>query len=155
MKFTTIKDVVDRKSATPLKSLRSIKSFYTNKNTFIKTLFMDNEFEVLRDNLREELLTLNTTATNQHVPQIEIQVKVVKERVQSTWNSLPYKNFPNRMISCMVENEVFCLNALQIYSGMYSTISLRTLLTGITINFSKHRKIQFGAYAEPHQKPSH
>ena len=64
MKFTTIKNVVDRKSATPLKSLRSIKSVYTNKNTFIKTLFMDNEFEVLRDNLREELLTLNTTATN-------------------------------------------------------------------------------------------
>ena len=64
MKFTTIKNVVDRKSATPLKSLRSIKSVYTNKNIFIKTLFMDNEFEVLRDDLREEGLILNNTAAD-------------------------------------------------------------------------------------------
>ena len=32
MKFTTIKNVVDRKAAILLKALRSIKSVYTNKN---------------------------------------------------------------------------------------------------------------------------
>ena len=50
MKFTTIKNVVDWKAATLLTSLHSIKSFYTNKNIFIKPLFVDNEFEVLQDN---------------------------------------------------------------------------------------------------------
>ena len=40
--FTTIKTVVDWKAATLLKYLCSIKSVYTNKNIFIKTLFMDN-----------------------------------------------------------------------------------------------------------------
>ena len=59
---------MDRKAATLLKSLRSIKSVYTNKNIFIKTLFMDNEFEVLQDDLREEGLTLNTNAADEHVP---------------------------------------------------------------------------------------
>ena len=49
MKFTTIENVVDRKLATLLKFLRSIKSVYTDKNIFIKTLFMDNKFEVLQD----------------------------------------------------------------------------------------------------------
>ena len=47
MKFTTIENVVDRKAATLLKALRRIKSVYTNKNIFITTLYMDNEFEVL------------------------------------------------------------------------------------------------------------
>ena len=47
MKFTTIESVVDRKADTILKYLHSIKSVYTNKYIFIKTLFMDNEFEVL------------------------------------------------------------------------------------------------------------
>ena len=51
MKFTTIKNLVARKAATLLKSLLSIKSVYTNKNIFIKTLFMDNKFEVLQDAL--------------------------------------------------------------------------------------------------------
>ena len=39
---------------------------------------MDNKFEVLRDDLREEVLTLNTTAADEHVPQIERQIKVLK-----------------------------------------------------------------------------
>ena len=78
MKFTTIENVVDQKADTLLKSLRSIKSVYTNKNIFIKTLFMYNEFEVLQDNLREEGFTLNTTTANNHIPQIETQIKVVK-----------------------------------------------------------------------------
>ena len=51
MKFTTIENVMDRKAATLLKYLRIIKSVYTNKNIFIKTLFMDKEFEVLQENL--------------------------------------------------------------------------------------------------------
>ena len=29
---------------------------------------MDNEFEVLRNALRDEEITLNTTAANEHVP---------------------------------------------------------------------------------------
>ena len=68
MKFTTIKNVVDWKADTLLKALRSIKSVYTNKNIFIKTLFMDKEFEVLQENLWEEGLTLNTNAADDHVP---------------------------------------------------------------------------------------
>ena len=47
MKLTTIENVVDEKAATLLKSFRSIKIVYTNKNIFIKTLYMDNKFEVL------------------------------------------------------------------------------------------------------------
>ena len=84
MKSTTIENVVDRKAATLLKALRSIKSVYTNTNIFIKTLFMDNEFEVLRDALQDEGITLNTNAADEHVPQIKRQIKVVKEQVRST-----------------------------------------------------------------------
>ena len=68
-----------QKADTLLKALRSIKIVYTNKNIFIKTLFMDNKFEVLQDDLQEEGFTLNTTAANEHVLQIERQIKVVKE----------------------------------------------------------------------------
>ena len=70
MKFTTIENVVNRKEATLLKALRSIKSVYTNKNIFITTLYTGNNFEVLRDNLWDAVLTLNTTAADEHVPQI-------------------------------------------------------------------------------------
>ena len=71
MKFTTIENVVDQKADTLFKALRSIKSVSTNKNIFIKTLFVDNKFEVVRDNLQEELLNPNTTKADEHIPQIE------------------------------------------------------------------------------------
>ena len=115
---------------------------------------MDNEFEVLHDALRDKRLTLNNNVANEHIPQIERQIKVVKERVHSTWSSLTYKKFPNRMISRMAENAVFCLNALPINSGMYCKIYPRSIMTGTTINFKKHCKIEFGAYAEAHKNLS-
>ena len=113
---------------------------------------MDNKFEVLRDDFREEGFNLNTNAADKHVPHIERQIKLVKERVRITWNLLPYKNSPNRMIYRMLENTVFWLKALPINSSMSSTISPRTLMTGITIDFRKHYKIEFGAYAKAHEK---
>ena len=144
--------MVDHKAATLLKALRSIKSVYINKNIFIKTLFMDNEFEVLRHTLQDEGITLNTASADEHVPQIERHIKVVKERVCSTWNSLPYKKSSYRMISRMVENTFFWLKALAKNSGTSSTISPQTLMTGTTIDFSKHYKIEFGAYAEAQKR---
>ena len=155
MKFTTIKNVGDQKAATILKSLQSIKSVCTNKNIFITTLYRDNKFEVLRDALKDEGITLNTTGDNEQVPHIERQIKVVKELVRSTQNSLPYKKSPNRMISCMVGNAVFWINAIPVNSGTLCTISLQTLMTGTTIYFKKHCKINFGAYTEAHKTNFH
>ena len=52
------------------------------------------------------------------------------------------------MISCMVENAVFWINTLPVNSGMSCTISPWMLMTGTNIDFKKHYKIEFGAYAE-------
>ena len=141
MKFTTIENVVDQKAVTLLNALRSIKSVYANRNIFIKTLCTDNKFKVLRDTLGDKGLTLNTTAANEHVPQIERQIKVVMEQVCSTWKSLPYHKLPNRIISCIVENALFWINALPVNIRMSCTISPRTLLMGTTIDFKKHCRI--------------
>ena len=40
---------------------------------------MDNESEVLRTNLQETGLNLNTTAADEHDPEIERKIKVTKE----------------------------------------------------------------------------
>ena len=39
---------------------------------------MDNKFEVLWESLQDKGITLNTTDADEHVPQIEIQIKMVK-----------------------------------------------------------------------------
>ena len=57
------------------------------------------------------------------------------------------------MNSCMVGNAVFWINALPVNRGMSSTIYPQTLIMGDTIVFKKHCNIEFGAYAEAHEKP--
>ena len=113
---------------------------------------MDNKFEVLWDALRDEVLTLNTTAADEHVPQIERQIKAVKEQVWSNWNSISYQKFPNIIIFCVVEKDAFCLSALPINSGISCMISPQTLMTGTTNDFKKLCKIEFEAYAKEHKK---
>ena len=66
----------------------------------------------------------------------------------------PLQKIPNIMISCMVGNALFCLNAIPINIGMYCKISPLTLVTRTTIDFKKHCKIEFGVYAEEHEKNS-
>ena len=77
---------------------------------------------------------------------------MVKERVHSTWNSLPYKKSPKRMISRMVENTVFWINAIPISSGMSCTIHPQTIVTGTAIDLNKYCRIEFGAYTKAHEK---
>ena len=102
VEFATNENVADWKAYTLLKVLRIIKSVHTNKNIFITTLCMDYEFEVLHKDFQYEGLALNNTAADENVPQIERQIKVLKERLHSTWNLLPSQKFPVIMISCMV-----------------------------------------------------
>ena len=56
------------------------------------------------------------------------------------------------MISNIIENTVFWINTLTVNSGMFCTISTRTLMTGITMDFNKHYKIEFGAYTKATKK---
>ena len=55
------------------------------------------------------------------------------------------------MISRMMEFTVFWLNALPLNSGMSCKNSLRTLMTGTTIDVKKHWKFLFGAYVKAHK----
>ena len=59
------------------------------------------------------------------------------------------------MISHMVENVVFWINALPVNRCMSCAVSPHTLMTGTTVDFNKHWKIEFCAYAKAHKKTSH
>ena len=59
------------------------------------------------------------------------------------------------MISCMVGNAFFGLNALPVNSSMYWTIFPQTLMTGTTIEFNKHWKIEMAHTPRHTKNPSH
>jgi hypothetical protein len=70
---------------------------------------MDREFECLRDDIPE--LNLNTTAASEHVPDIETQIRVVKEGMRAIMSTLTFKSLPSRVIIEMMQYVVLWLNA--------------------------------------------
>ena len=58
---------------------QSTKSTY-NVVFPIRNAFMDGQFEPLRGNLAELGILLNMASNDEHVPEIERQIRTVKER---------------------------------------------------------------------------
>ena len=52
----------------------------------------------------------------------------------------------------MVYNVVFWLNSFPHKDGVHATISPRTLITGLAIDYHKHCKIAFGTYVQVHKE---
>lgn len=113
---------------------------------------MDNEFEPLRGDVATKMKNeLNVTAADEHVPEIERFIRTVKERTRCTYNGLPYKHMPPRMLVEMVYFNVFWINSFPPSDGVSATISPRTLMTGQSIDFQKHCRLEFGEYVQAHE----
>ena len=67
---------------------------------------------------------------------------------------LPFKKIPALMIKEMVEGSVMWLNMFPPKDGVSTTISPRSLITGLQIDYHKHCRIECGAYAQTHEEHS-
>jgi hypothetical protein len=111
---------------------------------------MDREFEPLRDDLPE--ITVNTTATDEHVTNVDRQIRVIKERAREIRSTLHYNRLPARMVIELIGFVTLWLNTFPPKSGVSDTLSLRTIMTGLSLSFKQHCKVNFGAYIETHEE---
>jgi hypothetical protein len=151
VKFTTIEYVTSKSEPNLIKSLLKIVSLYKAKGFNPSTALMDREFECIRLQLLSHGVNLNTTATSDHVPDIERQIRFIKERARALHITLPFTSIPGRMIIELLAHVVLWINAFPPSSGVSKTFSPRTITTGTSLDFSKHCQLPFGAYAEVHE----
>jgi hypothetical protein len=111
---------------------------------------MDREFECLRSDLPGT--NLNTTTVSKNVPDVERQIRVIKERSRAIRSTLPFKALPGRFIIELVYYASLWLNAFPPSSGVSDTYSPRTIMTGTTLDFAKHCKLPFGDYVKAHEE---
>ena len=95
----------------------------------------------------------NFATRSEHVPEIERQIRVLKERARACRHTLPFKYLPRLIVIEMMNNCALWLNVFPPKGGV-STISPRTLITGVKFDYTKHCKLPFGAYAQVHEEPS-
>ena len=148
IKFITVEVLPNRRISTVVKKLQDIVNLYRSRGFNISTIMADHEFELLRPTFPY----LNTTARDEHVPDIERCIRTVKDRTRSTYNVLPYRNIPRLVLIHLVKNTVLWLNALPVHDGVSRVHSPRYLMTGRELTYSKHAVIEFGKYVQTHEE---
>ena len=69
--------------------IKQVKSMYVKQGFNLTALLMDGKFESLQGDLASLNITLNTVASDEHVPEVEQYICTVKERAQCVYNMLP------------------------------------------------------------------
>jgi hypothetical protein len=95
---------------------------------------------------------VNLASPDEHVPEIEQQIWVVKERSWAARHSLPFQCIPKLLMIHIVLNAVKMLNFFPTKGGISDTLSPKTIMSGETLNYKKHLSLQVGQYCQVHEE---
>ena len=98
-------------------------------------------------------ISFNFATRNEHVPEIERQHRVIKERAHACRHTLPFEVLPRLLLVEMVNNCALWLNMFPAKGGV-TNFSPSTLMTGVKLDYVKHCRLPFGSYVQVHDDTS-
>jgi hypothetical protein len=130
--FTAVNNLADRLVPQIFKTFKEMYHYYLQRGFHIKTVHADGEFAPFKP-LIESMPggpMVNLASANEHVPEIERIMRVVKERCRAIRHSLPFERIPKLMTIHIVLNVVKLLNFFPIKGGVSNTLSPKTIMLG-------------------------
>ena len=150
--FGTVEFLRNQKSTTLIEHIKQVNRLYRQRGFRPTYALMDGQFEPLRGNLADMGLQLNTMSNDEHVPEIEWQIRTLKERTRGIYCTLPFRKIPRRLIIEMLYAANYWLNMFLRKGGISQTMSPHTLLTGLTMNYNRHCRLECGEYVQTHEE---
>lgn len=152
IQFSTAEVIMNQKSKTLTQAVLQVKRIYAQRGFIVTEVAMDGQFEPIRGDLTDIQVGLNTAGHDDHVPEIERHIRVVKERGHAIYNTVPFNRFNARMIIEMIYNCNFWLNSFPYPDGVSEELSPCTIITGHAIDFRRHCRIKYGAHAQVNEE---
>jgi hypothetical protein len=128
--------------------------YYLQRGFHITTVHADGEFAPLKT-LIEAMPggpMVNLASANEHAPEIERRIWVVKEQCRATRHSLPFHTIPKLMTIHIVLNVVKLLIFFPNKGGVSDTLSPKTIMSGETLDYKKNLGLQIGQYFQVHEE---
>jgi len=163
-RFITAGVLTNRKRVTIFNSIKHVMNLYKGKghnvekvdfsesNGPIQTVLADNKFVSLREYIEEFGVEVNVTAKEEYVPEVERQIREIKEWARAIIQTLPYRNLPRKMRVGLIYYVVFWLNNV---AKEKQDFSPRDLIFGERkIDYNVMCKIPFGTYVQVHDDTS-
>ena len=138
IKFTTAQFMTSAKSENLFEPLLNVKKLYCQRGFDVNTILMDGQFKCIEAKILSAHITLNTCSEDEHVSDIERMVCVVKERVRGVHNIVNFQKMLGRIVIELVYSSIFWLNVFYPSLSICRKISLRTIMTGRSIDFNRH-----------------
>ena len=115
----------------------------------ITTVLVNKQFESVAS--RFTGVDFNIVLRDEHVPEIEQLIRVIKERCRCYFSAMPFKKIPHRMCVELVHTVIFYLNAFPWIYGPEKTLSPYTIVQGKHLNINKHFQVMFEEYAQTYK----
>ena len=90
IKFTTVESIQKRTKIQLSESIKKVIAIYTQRGFKVEHALLDREFVPLRTELLNMGIHANFATRNEHVPEIERQHRVIKERACACRSTLPF-----------------------------------------------------------------
>lgn len=149
--FTAVNHLANRKANVIFAAFKEIYKYYLQRGFRITEVHADNEMGALRSFITDMPRgpTINLASADEHVPEIERRIHVVKERTRGTRHSLPFDRIPRMMTIHMVLNVVKLLTYFPTKAG-FSNHWSPMIMAGKPLNYKKDLALEFGAYCQVH-----
>ena len=127
-----------------------------NKGGFnITTIHCDREFKSIMDRVSDGMdVTMNYANPGDHVPEIERNNRLLKERIRIAYHRLPYSKLPRAMVETLAMVVAFQLNIFPAKNGISKYYSPYMLVHKRNLDFKKHFQYEFGAYVQAGEVPN-
>jgi hypothetical protein len=152
LKYRTAQFIPSRSSSEYTKVIKIVIAMYRKAGFQVTYIYCVNEFKHLMTQLadQEPNIHLNYSNPNEHVPDIERSIRVIKERIRSTYHRLLYDRLPKIMVKILVSESAKRLNFFPAKGGVSLYYSPRMILHRRNMDYNKHCKYAFGTYVQAH-----
>ena len=122
---------------------------FTNQEEVVNPILADNEFKPLQEDIKEMGVNVHLVSKNKHVPEVERQNQVIKERAQGIVQTLPYSKIPKKIRVALIQYVVFWLNNIPKEDQIQSP---REIVMGEQVlDYKTVCKLPFGSYVQVHE----
>ena len=147
--------VKDRSMKRIKECFKHILQRYRNHNIHIKFVLTDHEFDTIRDDLKEIFeVILNTSSANEHVLEMERQIRTIKDSMRGSRASLPFNILPTLMAFACCKYHVYWLDMFPSENSLSRVYGPRVFLEQHYPNYKSMCRLEFGAYCEVHNDPN-
>ncbi|KAL7564642.1 hypothetical protein ACA910_009330 [Epithemia clementina (nom. ined.)] len=130
-------------------ALQDIFRMYNAAGFRITKIHSDNEFRPLRDNLKNlENIEIKLANAQEHVPEAERNIRVMKERVRATFHRLPFTKITKIMTQILVMECAKQLNFFPPKDSVSTQYSPRMILHHEPLDYQRHCATPFGPYVQ-------